>query len=150
MIQAMPAQQSFKSHAAFDPAWHFLVLPVAITNVVLSIYYTINQWPAYSRSHLWWIVMSFAFFFAIGTSRQFSLKNQDRIIRLEERFRYTSLLTAAQLAQSQALTLKQIIALRFASDAELPALIDRALAGNLEPKQIKEAVKDWRPDNNRI
>jgi hypothetical protein len=147
---AMPAQQNFKNHASFAPAWHFFVVPVALINIVLSIYYTIHQWPMHSRSHLWWIVMSFAFFFAVGTSRQFALKDQDRIIRLEEKLRYASLLAPAQVVRAQALTLQQIIALRFASDAELPGLIDRAIAESLAPKQIKQAITDWRADYNRI
>jgi hypothetical protein len=95
-------------------------------------------------------VMSFAFFFAVGTSRQFALKDQDRIIRLEEKLRYASLLAPAQVVRAQALTLQQIIALRFASDAELPGLIDRAIAESLAPKQIKQAITDWRADYNRI
>jgi hypothetical protein len=75
---------------------------------------------------------------------------QDRVIRLEERLRYTQLLTPADLARTHALTLHQIVALRFASDAELPALLNRTLSENLAPKQIKQSIQSWRPDHTRI
>jgi hypothetical protein len=81
-----------------------------------------------------------------GVARSSALRVQDRIIRLEEQLRYQRLLTAELLAASGALTIKQIIALRFASDAELPALMQRTLSEHLEPKAIKQAVTNWRPD----
>ena len=146
----MPATQSFKSHARFDPFFHFFLSPIALTNLILSITYTIRQWPIHSRSHLWWIVMSLFFFVAIFKIRTYALQNQDRIIRLEERLRYATLLDPATNQQALSLTLRQIIALRFASDSELPNLISRTLAESLEPKQIKQAITAWRPDETRI
>lgn len=146
----MPATQNFKSHAAFDPAWHFFVLPVSFLNIVVAMGYTIHMWPLHRGLDLWWIVMSLALFFTMSTARMFGLKNQDRIIRLEERLRYRTLLTPAALVRSEELTLRQIIALRFASDAELPGLIERTLGDKLEPKQIKQAITDWRADYHRI
>ncbi len=78
--------------------------------------------------------------------RQSALRLQDRIILLEMQVRLTRLGRAADLAR---LTKRQIIALRFASDAELGALADRALAEKLAPKQIKQAVTDWQGDYSR-
>ena len=80
------------------------------------------------------------------TVRQFSLKLQDRIIRLEMQTRLARLGREADLAR---LSLRQIIALRFASDAELPALLQRAAAEKLSADQIKRAVTAWQPDDMR-
>ena len=146
----MPAEQNFKNHARFDPIFHFVLLPLLLTNIILSIYYTIHQWPRHSRSHLWWIVLSLVWFVMTGLIREYANKNHDRIIRLEERLRYTALLSPDLLAKSNTLGLAQIIGLRFASDAELPALIERTLAENLTQKQIKQNIRSWRADNARV
>jgi hypothetical protein len=94
--------------------------------------------------------MSIVLFMGFGLTRSYALKAQDRIIRLEEKLRFTALLPADLLARSQALTVRQIIGLRFASDAELPALVKRALDENLTEKQIKQAITSWRPDYLRV
>ncbi len=85
----------------------------------------------------------------LSIGRLYTTKLQDRIIRLEEKLRVASLLTPAQQARFDELTPKQVAALRFASDAELPALFERTLAEGLKPDAIKRAVKDWRADHHR-
>ena len=144
------AEQSFKSHTRFDPPFHFFLAPIALINLGLSVYYTIHQWPMHSRSHLWWIVMSVWFLVALALLRGYALKVQDRVIRLEERIRLAQLLPPAEVAASHALDLRQLIALRFASDAELPALVRRTLVEKLDPKAIKAAITTWRPDTDRV
>jgi drug/metabolite transporter (DMT)-like permease len=146
----MPAAQNLKNHARFDPIFHFFLVPLSLANVILAISYTIHQWPAHSRSHLWWIVMSLVLLVFVFLMRIYSLKNQDRLIRLEERLRFAALLSSADAARAQALTVPQIVALRFASDDELPKLVHRTLAENLTPKQIKHSIEVWRPDYTRI
>ena len=88
--------------------------------------------------------------FAVGKARAHSLTAQDRIIRLEEKLRYAALLPPDLLARSQALTVRQIIGLRFASDEELPGLVKRALDENLSEKDIKKSINKWRPDYLRV
>ena len=146
----MPEAQSYKNHVRLDPPWHFFIAPMFLLNLIVSIVVTIRQWGDHSGLHVWWIVMSLVAFMEVGRARQHSLTAQDRIIRLEERLRYATLLDPEQVARASALTVRQMIALRFASDAELPGLLDRAVAETLTPKQIKESVQQWRADTLRV
>ena len=82
-------------------------------------------------------------------SRWYTTQLQDRIIKLEMRVRTATLLTPEQQRLLGQLHNKQIAALRFASDAELAALLDRAVREKLPPKEIKRAVKSWTPDDDR-
>ena len=125
-------------------------MPLLMLDIIFAAYATVHHWPNHAHLFIWWVVMAIVAFVAVGKARSHSLKAQDRIIRLEERLRYQALLPAGELAASQGLTLKQVIALRFASDAELPHLVHRALAETMTPKQIKESVTVWRPDYDRV
>lgn len=89
-----------------------------------------------------WILLSMLF-----RSRGFSLIAQDRAIRAEESLRYF-VLTGKQI--DGRLTVKQIIALRFASDEEMPALAKKAAEQGLSNKEIKQQIKDWRSDRHRV
>src|ERR1700678_1163149 len=100
----MPAEQNFKNHARFDPIFHFVLLPVLLANIIRSIYVTIHQWPRHSGIHLWGIVMGVVWFMETGLIRGYANKNQDRIIRLEERLRFAALLSPELLARSNSLT----------------------------------------------
>ena len=85
----------------------------------------------------------------LAISRAYTTKLQDRIIRLEMRVRCGSLLSPAQTAAFARISIPQLVALRFASDAELPALLERAGKEDLSADQIKRAIKDWVPDLDR-
>ena len=146
----MAQPQNFKNHARFDPAFHFFLAPMTLLNLAFSIYATIHAWPGFRHTHLWWIAMSIVLFVMAGKMRSYALQNQDRIIRLEEQLRLADLLPEGKLGLVDALTIDQFIGLRFASDAELPALAARAIAENLNRKQIKALIVTWRPDNDRI
>lgn len=146
----MPEPQSYKNHTRFDPLFHFIVLPLLIGNLGGMIHLTIHEWPHRYGLHLWWIVMSLVFIFIAGVARSSALRAQDRTILLEERLRYNALLPPSALATSANLAIRQIIALRFASDAELPGLITRAASEKLSSKQIKESIVSWRADDYRV
>ena len=146
----MPEVQNYKNHTRFHPPFHFFVLPILLLNFFFAIWALIRHWPNHAHLFSWWIVLSIVLFMGFGLTRSYALKAQDRIIRLEEKLRFTALLPADLLARSQALTVRQIIGLRFASDAELPALVKRALDENLTEKQIKQAITNWRPDYLRV
>jgi hypothetical protein len=145
----MAQPQTFKNHARFDPLFHFFILPMLLINLGFAIYATIHAWPGYQHTHLWWIVMSVVFFMMAGSARSTTLRNQDRLIRLEEQLRLADLLAEEQLGLIEAITIDQYIALRFASDAEVAALAQRAVAQNLDRKQIKESITNWRADHHR-
>jgi hypothetical protein len=146
----MPEPQNYKNHARLDPPWHFFILPMLLLNIIFAIVAIIRNWPDHHHLFIWWLLMAIVGFAAVGKARAHSMVVQDRVIRLEEKLRYTALLSPDLLARSQALTVRQIIGLRFASDDELPALVKRALDENLSAKQIKQAINNWRPDYLRV
>jgi hypothetical protein len=146
----MPTPQNLKNHARLYPPFHFFVLPMLLLNFIFSVYVTIRDWPEHWALHLWWIAMSIVFFVMAGLSRGAALTVQDRIIRLEERLRLHALLPAEERPHINELSIKQLIALRFASDEELPALVRKTLTQNLEPKAIKESIVNWRGDYHRV
>jgi hypothetical protein len=146
----MPNQQNLKNHARFYPLFHFFVLPMLLLNLIFSIYLAIHHWPVHWALHLWWIAMSIVFFVMAGIARGGAIKVQDRVIRLEERLRLAALLPAEDRAHINELTVEQLIALRFASDDELPALVRKTLTQNLEPKAIKQSITNWRGDYHRV
>ena len=146
----MPVPQTYKNHARYEPMFHYFVAPVLLINLIVTIVVLIRRWPHHIALHAWLVVMAFALFLLAGIARSYPLRAQDRIIRLEENLRYQRLLTPDLLAASQSLALGQMLALRFASDAELPTLVQRTLSENLPPKTIKQSITNWRPDNLRV
>src|SRR5580692_27142 len=112
----MPEPQTYKNRPRFDPIWHFFILPMLLVDIFFSIYVTIHHWPEHRALFGWWIVIAIVLFLAVGKARGHSLTAQDRIIRLEEKLRFATLLPPDLLARSQSLTVRQIIGLRFASD----------------------------------
>jgi hypothetical protein len=136
--------QTLANHTRFDPLFHFFMLPLAAGLLVAMIVHLIRHTTYESVA---WVVSSLLIFLAIGKGRGYALKAQDRIIRLEERLRLATLSPNAPIAN---LTEGQLVALRFASDAELPSLAEKAAAGSLKPKEIKQAIQTWRPDYFRI
>jgi hypothetical protein len=146
----MPTPQNLKNHARFDPAFHFFILPMLLLNLIFAIYVTIHHWPDHWALFLWWIAMSLVLFMMAGRSRDRAIVVQDRVIRAEERLRLLALLPAEERGHINDLSVKQLIALRFASDDELPALFRKTLTQNLEPKAIKQSIVNWRGDYHRV
>jgi Family of unknown function (DUF6526) len=146
----MPTPQSAQSHTRWDPLFHFFVLPALLLNIFFAIFLLVHHWPIHSVPLAWWVFLSIVLFIGVGKSRGNALKAQDRIIRLEEKLRLAALLPADELKRSHALTESQLIALRFASDDELPALARRAVDEKLSAKEIKQSINRWRPDYFRV
>lgn len=145
MPEAQP--QNLSNHVRFHPVFHFFLFPVLLILVLISLFLVVWQ-PELMHALL--LLLSLALFVTVGSMRGYALKVQDRVIRLEERLRLTALLPEYLRPRIQELTERQLIALRFASDDEVPALVKRALDEHLDAKQIKHSIQNWRPDHWRI
>jgi hypothetical protein len=145
MSKAEP--QNLKNHGRSDPSFHFVALPVLFINLVIAILYMVHHLDFYS---VWLVVLSVVVFIPFSKVRMYPMKVQDRVIRLEERMRLQALAPAEWHTQIFRLSEDQLIGLRFASDDEVVELAKQALEHNLSRKQIKERIKEWRPDNWRV
>lgn len=139
--------QNFSNHTRFDKLYHFTIVPLVLVGLIGSIVNFAALRPETHYVSALLVLVFFLLFLVAGLSRIYSLKVQDRIIRAEENFRHF-MLTGKPLDTN--LHIRQIIALRFASDAEFSALANRALSENLSARQIKEAIKEWRGDYYRV
>jgi hypothetical protein len=144
---ANPKPQSYANHGRLDPPFHFFLLPLGLVAIILSIILLVRH-PR--MSSILWVILAIGLFMAAGKARAYALKVQDRIIRLEERLRLSLLLPEDLKPRIAELTEPQLIALRFASDAELPILARRALEEGLTKKQIKTSIESWRADSFRV
>ena len=139
--------QSLSNHARYDPAFHFFILPVFALTLIIAIVHLVSHPGFYS---VWLVVLALAAATAVVKIRTYALKVQDRVIRLEERLRLAILVDKPLRARIVELSEAQLVGLRFASDAELPALTARALSEKLSNADIKKAVGHWRPDYWRV
>lgn len=139
--------QTLADHVRIDPPFHYFVLPVFAISWIVSLIFVIRH-PNFL--HFWVVIFNTALIVAVTRFRQYALKVQDRVIRLEERLRLAALLPDSQRSQIARLTERQLIALRFSSDEEIPILVEQTLSSNLAPIDIKKAIKTWRPDYWRV
>ena len=136
--------QSYKNHARFLPPYHFFVMPVLLVNFLNTGRHLFQQMTLHN---VWEVVFALGLLGLGLFSRVQALTVQDRVIRLEERLRLRQLLPADLHPHIDALTHRQLVALRFASDQELADLVREVIAGQLAtPKDIKLRVRNWRPD----
>jgi hypothetical protein len=142
------AEQNFANHGKVVPVFHFFAIPVFVANFVWSLF-RLKQLE-FSFAGIFGVILAAALVILIFEARLFALAVQDRVIRLEERLRYAQVLPADLQARTGELTINQIVSLRFASDAELPALTRKVLDEKLaERKVIKKLIKSWKPDYQR-
>jgi hypothetical protein len=139
--------QTLANHAKFDPSFHFFLLPVLVINIIV-IGIQLFRHPGVLGT--WLLLISLALLVMAGRIRSYATHLQDRVIRLEERLRLAAVLQEPLRSRIGELADTQLIALRFASDVELPALVQRALDEKLSRSDIKKAVTDWRPDYSRV
>lgn len=146
------AEQNYANHAKFVPGFHFLTLGILTINLIWSL---VRLFWALPGTNFFDRLLNVAVAVALGLLawyvRTFPLKAQDRIIRLEETLRLERLLPADLRPRIGELRPGQLIALRFASDAELPELTRAVLAGEVTaPDEIKKRVGTWRADHFRM
>jgi len=142
MAQAQP--QSFENHTRIVPVYHLLTLGIFVVNLLWSIYRLV-QVP--SVDSLVSLLLAAAFILLLLYARSFALRVQDRVIRLEMQLRLKGLLPPDLQGRIPEFTPRQLIALRFASDEELPELCRSVLRDNItEAKAIKKMIRNWQAD----
>ena len=146
------AEQNFANHAKFVPGYHYITFALLGVNLIWTIFRLIYGLPGVGIwDRLVNLGVAFALLLMAWYLRTFPLKAQDRVIRLEETLRLERLLPADLKGRINELRPGQLIALRFASDAELPELTREVLGGGLSsPGEIKKRVRSWRPDHLRM
>jgi len=142
--------QSFENHAKTVPGYHYVTFFFLVWFTVWAIASLVHL-RAWDWSHVAFVMLALGLVGLIWYARLFANQNQDRIIRLEERLRMHELLPEDLRPRISEFTTGQLVALRFASDAELPALARRVLdEGLTDRKFIKQQIREWRPDHHRV
>ena len=141
-------EQSYAKHAKFVPMFHYVLFGIIVLTFIGSL---VNVWQSlgdheriYSASLIAAITVALVLLFFF--TRIFSMGVQDRAIRAEENLRHFAL--TGKLMDPR-LTIKQIVGLRFASDAEFVELARKAAEGSMSPDEIKKSVQNWRADHDR-
>ena len=136
--------QNFSNHRKFFPPFHFVAAPILLANWIDSIR---HLWMAPNLRTGFTMVVAFGLLAGLFAARAMALKVQDRVIRLEMQLRLSNCLPADLKAKINDLTPSQMVALRFASDAEMPDLMRDVLAGKLTGQNaIKKQIKNWQGD----
>ena len=142
MAQATP--QTFENHTRLVPAYHMGAFPLLVINLLWSGYRAVRN---FSPDAVVALLLAIALLLIFFHARIFALTVQDRVIRLEMRLRMEKLLPADLRPRIPDFTVSQLVALRFASDEELPELSRKVLTENITSrKTIKRMIKKWNPD----
>jgi hypothetical protein len=140
--------QNYKNHARYNPLHHFILTPLTIAIFIMALV-QLFQGTGDTNDGIFNLLVAVALVLVSLIARLYALGNQDRVIRLEMRFRYFQKTGSSFQEIEPKLSKGQIVALRFAGDNELLALIDRTIKEGLTSKQIKSSIKDWQADEMR-
>jgi len=136
--------QSYANHRRYFALYHYVAMPILLANVVVTTVQAVRFPSAWS---IWIVVVSLGLAVGLVASRASTLVVQSRLIALEMRLRLAATLPPELRGRISELRLKQLVGLRFAGDAELPALVERCLNGELTTADaVKREIRDWRPD----
>jgi hypothetical protein len=141
--------QNYNNHSRYYAAHHFVFYGLSLILLIVCIYQGLNN----GNTAVWFTLAFMTLmlvFLSLMLRQHYSLGNQNRIVRLEMRFRYYVLTHKRFEEIEKVLSKGQIFALRFAPDEELPALVERAVKENLSPDTIKRSIKNWLPDHMRV
>ncbi len=142
------SEQNLSNHVKYVPSFHFFAISIFIVNFVWSLFRL--RTLGFSFAGIFGVLLAGALVVLVFAARVFALAVQDRVIRLEERVRYERVLPEELRWRADELTVGQFVALRFASDEELPQLMRKVLDEKLsERKAIKQLIKNWKPDYMR-
>jgi hypothetical protein len=144
---AAPVSQNYANHTRWDPLYHFFAVPVVLLTVIVTIVHFVQRPNWFSG---WLVIFSVAIVVLTLKARFYALRVQDRLIRLEEKERLANLLAEPLRSRVGELREGQLVGLRFACDAEIPGLVQDALAKNLSQSDIKKSIKIWRADYFRV
>jgi hypothetical protein len=142
-------EQSYAKHAKFVPMFHYVLGPIILLTLIGSF---VNLWQSFGDHERLYnasliAAVSVALFLLSIVTRNFAVGVQDRAIRAEESLRHFAL-TGKRL--DPRLSVKQIVGLRFASDAEFAELARKAAEGGMTQDAIKKSVTSWRADHDRV
>jgi hypothetical protein len=139
--------QTFENHSRIVPAYHYVAFPLFAINFFFALYQAVIR---HTGADLMGLGLAIALVLLFFVARTMAMTVQDRVIRLEERMRMRELLPVDLKSRINEFTVKQLVALRFASDGELPELARKVLDEKLvDQKAIKQLVKTWRADYQR-
>lgn len=146
MAEKLP--QTYANHVRLHPPFHFFLMPASVVLLILTIVNVVRHYDLLES----WILLLIGVMtpVAVLLIRVNPLRAQDRVIRLEERLRLTSLLNEPLRSRIGDLTESQLVAIRFASDGEAAALVEKALKDQMKAADIKKAVVSWRADVFRV
>jgi hypothetical protein len=141
---AASAPQSFATHRRYDPPWHFVGANIVAIGVIVAAVHAFREAGWYN----WWMVVyTIGVMLVVFRARAQTLRVQDRLIRLEMRLHLKEVLAPALAARIGELSVSQLVGLRFASDVELPGLVERCLSGQLADREaVKKEIKNWQAD----
>lgn len=143
-------QQNYSNHRTFYPLHHYIFYPLA----ALLLIWAVRESFHHREQHFLWVAIAvlalLLILLGLMLRQHYALKLQDRLLRMEVRFRYYVLTKEDILPYESKLSLAQLIAIRFASDEEFVSLVKRAADESLSPKQIKKSVRNWMPDYYRV
>jgi len=139
--------QNYASHRRLDPWYHFVAFGLLAFALVAALIHLFRQ-PGFTP--LWEFLFSFGVLVLFFRVRVYALRVQDRVIRMEETLRMKALLPEAWHVRLRELSPGQFVGLRFASDEELPTLVQAALDERLSGEAIKKRIRIWRPDTFRV
>ncbi len=145
---AEPTPQTYANHTRYVPFYHYVGWPIFLLNLLWAVYRLVTDFSIETCAGA---LLAFGLLVTLFYARTFAVMAQDRVIRLEERLRMRELLPADLQPRVNDFTTSQLIAMRFASDAELPDLARQVLAEDITSRKvIKERIRTWRPDHQRV